>query len=290
MMVRPLVEGAHDQLVLPVDAFETHGWIVGEARGHRAVGLIQLVASRGTDRFWARTVAKRSTHDRPRRLPLGASQESAPRIGIPPARRHEDIPPAQRLAQLVEDAEGVGLVIDRVVRAVHVSPPGCRHDRRRRHVMGPRRRFTTLERLERCDDSRAGRSGLTVHLVQEGWQEQPHASVPRLPLGVEHVIRRPHPCAQCPEGLGQGGAGDTRDHVVAQHGVRKSGIEERRAGVRQREGKRIEILTAAQPCFPIRFFGGTKDVASPSVEDLERVILCGGFERVDERDHRGGSA
>ena len=39
-----LVEGAHDQLVLPVDAFETHGWIVGEARGHRAVGLIQLVA------------------------------------------------------------------------------------------------------------------------------------------------------------------------------------------------------------------------------------------------------
>ena len=34
-----LVEGAHDQLVLPVDAFETHGWIVGEARGHRAVGL-----------------------------------------------------------------------------------------------------------------------------------------------------------------------------------------------------------------------------------------------------------
>ena len=89
-----LVEGAHDQLVLPVDAFETHGWIVGEARGHRAVGLIQLVASRGKDRFWARTVAKRSTHDRPRRLPLGASQEIAPRIGIPPARRHEDIPPA----------------------------------------------------------------------------------------------------------------------------------------------------------------------------------------------------
>ena len=129
-----------------------------------------------------------------------------------------------------------------------------------------------------------------MHLVQEGWQEQPHASVPRLPLGVEHVIRRPHPCAQCPEGLGQGGAGDTRDHVVAQHGVRESGIEERRAGVRQREGKRIEILTAAQPGFPIRFFGGTKDVASQSVEDIERVILCGGFERVDERDHRGGSA
>ncbi len=100
-----------------------------------------------------------------------------------------------------------------------------------------------------------------MHLVQEGWQEQPHASVPRLQLGVEHVIRRPHPCAQCPEGLGQGGAGDTREHVVAQHGVRESGIEERRAGVRQREGKRIEILTAAQPCFPIRFFGGTKDVA-----------------------------
>ena len=55
-------------------------------------------------------------------------------------------------------------------------------------------------------------------------------------------IRRPHQCAQCPEGLGQGGAGDTREHVVAQHVVRESGIEERRAGVRQREGKRIEIL------------------------------------------------
>ena len=56
-------------------------------------------------------------------------------------------------------------------------------------------------------------------------------------------------------------SGDTREHVVAQHVVRESGIEERRAGVRQREGKRIEILKAAQPCFPIRFFGGTKDVA-----------------------------
>ena len=67
-----------------------------------------------------------------------------------------------------------------------------RHDRRRRHVLGPRRRFTTLEILERCDDSRAGRSGLKVHLVQEGWQEQPHASVPRLQLGIvrEHSIRR----------------------------------------------------------------------------------------------------
>ena len=62
-------------------------------------------------------------------------------------------------------------MIDRVVRAVHVSPPGCRHDRIRRHVLGPRRRFTTLEILERCDDSRAGRSGLKVHLVVGAFAE-----------------------------------------------------------------------------------------------------------------------
>ena len=60
--------------------------------------------------------------------------------------------------------------------------------------------------------------------------------------------------------------------MVAQHGVRESGIEERRAGVRQREGKRIEILTAAQPCFPTRFFGGTKDVASQSRLDRRAAL------------------
>src|SRR6266852_43993 len=81
-----------------------------------------------------RTVAERSTNDRPRRFPLGPGKETAPRIGIPPARSHKHIPPVQRLTQLVEYTKGVRPVIDSIVRGVHVSLPGFRHDSRRRPI------------------------------------------------------------------------------------------------------------------------------------------------------------
>jgi len=129
-----------------------------------------------------RTVAERSTNDRPRRFPLGAGKEAAPRIGIPQARSHKDIPPAQRLAQLVEYTKGVRPVIDSIVHGVHVSLPGFRHDSRRSHALGCSGRFTTPEVIERRYDGRAGRGRFELHMAQQCWHEQTNASVPRLQL------------------------------------------------------------------------------------------------------------
>lgn len=65
------IEGAKDQFVFAIDALKAHRRITGQSRGHRAVGLIPLIAQRPEDGFWIRTVAEGATNDQPRCFPFG---------------------------------------------------------------------------------------------------------------------------------------------------------------------------------------------------------------------------